>query len=98
MKMYNPPHAGELIAETLDELGLGVRDLARALNIAPSTAHKLINGKSAVTPEMAVKLSTVLGSSPKFWLNLQDNYSLQQAEKTVDTSKLQKLSLMPAIA
>ncbi|MEQ5349981.1 MULTISPECIES: HigA family addiction module antitoxin [Morganellaceae] len=93
MKMYNPPHAGELIAETLDELGVGVRDLAKALGVAPSTAHKLINGKSIVTPEMAIKLSAVLGSSPKFWLNIQDNYSLNKAEKIVDTSKLQKLTL-----
>lgn len=93
MKMYNPPHAGELIAETLDELGVGVRDLAKALSVAPSTAHKLINGKSIVTPEMAIKLSAVLGSSSKFWLNIQDNYSLNKAEKFVDTSKLKKLTL-----
>lgn len=92
MKMYNPPHAGELIAETLDELGVGVRDLAKALDVAPSTAHKLINGKSIVTPEMAIKLSAVLGSSPKFWLNIQDNYSLNKAEKIVDTSKLKLIT------
>lgn len=94
MKMYNPPHAGELIAETLEELGLGVRDLAKALDVAPSTAHKLISGKSSVTPEMAIKLSAVLGSSAKFWLNIQDNYSLSKAEQYVDISRLKLITSM----
>ncbi|WP_413730706.1 helix-turn-helix transcriptional regulator [Sodalis sp. RH22] len=40
---------------------------------------------------MALKLSAVLGSSAKFWLNLQDNYSLWVAQKEVDTSQLHRL-------
>lgn len=91
MKMHNPPYAGELIAETLEE---GVRDLAKALDVVPSTAHKLIRGKSSVTPEMAIKLSAVLGSSAKFWLNIQDNYSLSEAEQHVDMSRLTLITLM----
>lgn len=89
--MHNPPYPGELIAETLEELNIGVREFARAMNIAPSTAHRIINGVTVVTPEMAVKLSAVLGSSPKFWLNLQDNYSLSVAVKNIDTKPLQQL-------
>lgn len=91
MMMHNPPYPGELIAETLEELNIGVREFARAMNIAPSTAHRIINGVTVVTPEMAVKLSAVLGSSPKFWLNLQDNYSLSVAVKNIDTKPLQQL-------
>lgn len=91
MIMYNPPHPGELIAETLEELSIGIREFARAMNIAPSTAHRIKNGITAITPEMAIKLSAVLGSSPKFWLNLQDNFSLATAVKTIDTKSLQQL-------
>ncbi|CAM4065362.1 HigA family addiction module antitoxin [Xenorhabdus thuongxuanensis] len=91
MKMYNPPHPGEIIADALEELGLGIRDLARALDVAPSTVQRLVTCKASVTPEMAVKLSKVLGSSPRLWLKLQDSYSLDKAEKTVDVSNLTPL-------
>lgn len=91
MKMYNPPYPGKLISETLEALGIGIREFARALNIAPATAHRILNGISVITPEMAVKLAVVLGSSPKFWLNLQDNYSLFLAEKNVDVTGLNRL-------
>lgn len=91
MAMHNPPHPGEIIAETLEELGVGIRVFARALVVAPSTAQRLVAGNAAVSPEMAVKLSIVLGSSPEFWLNLQDNYSLWIAKKAVNTSQLKRL-------
>jgi addiction module HigA family antidote len=91
MTMHNPPYPGELIAETLDELGIGIRELARALHIAPSTVHRLVHGISVITPAMAVKLSVVLGGSPKFWLNLQDNYSLSVVSHQIDTSELSRL-------
>jgi addiction module HigA family antidote len=89
--MFNPPHPGELIAEMLEELNVGIRELARALDVAPSTVQRVVAGNAAISPEMAIKLATVLGSSPKFWMNLQNNYSLWQAEQAVDTSHLRRL-------
>lgn len=91
MKMSNPPHPGMIIQESLDELKVSLRDFARAMDIAPSTASRLLTGKSALTPEMALRLSIVIGSSPDMWLNLQAAYSLFEAEKTVDISRLRKL-------
>ncbi|WP_237386471.1 HigA family addiction module antitoxin [Xenorhabdus sp. Sc-CR9] len=91
MKMFNPAHPGEIIADSLEELGLSIRDLARALDVAPSTAQRLVTCKAAITPEMAVRLSKVLGSSPRLWLKLQETYSLDKAEKVVDISKLTPL-------
>jgi len=91
MTMFNPPHPGELIAEMLEELNVGIRELARALDVAPSTVQRVVAGNAAISPEMAIKLATVLGSSPKFWMNLQNNYSLWQAEQVVDTSRLRRL-------
>ncbi|ETS30967.1 hypothetical protein PTE_02915 [Photorhabdus khanii NC19] len=52
MKMFNPPHPGEVIADFLEEPDLGIRDLARALDIAPSTAQHLVSCKQ---PELRVK-------------------------------------------
>ena len=85
MKMANHPRPGDIIQESLDELN------ARAMEIAPSTASRLLTGKAALTPEMAIKLSVVIGSSPQMWLNLQNAWSLAEAEKTVDVSRLRRL-------
>jgi len=74
MKMYNPPHAGELITETLNELGLGVNDLAASLDISLYEAQKIINGKMPITPNLAKKLSMLMQTSPCFWLNIQNNF------------------------
>ena len=71
MKMANHPRPGDIIQESLDELNVSLREFARAMEIAPSTASRLLTGKAALTPEMAIKLSVVIGSSPQMWLNLQ---------------------------
>lgn len=63
----------------------------------PEQWKLLLNGKpiadrkAALTPEMAIKLSVVIGSSPQMWLNLQNAWSLAEAEKTVDVSRLRRL-------
>ena len=76
MKMANHPRPGDIIQESLDELNVSLREFARAMEIAPSTA---------------IKLSVVIGSSPQMWLNLQNAWSLAEAEKTVDVSRLRRL-------
>ncbi len=91
MAMYNPPHPGEIIAGILEELNIGIRELARALNIAPSTAQRLVSGQAAISPEMAIRLAAVLGSTPEMWMRLQTRYSLEKAAKEVDVSQLRIL-------
>ena len=85
MKMANHPRPGDIIQESLDELNVSLREFARAM------ASRLLTGKAALTPEMAIKLSVVIGSSPQMWLNLQNAWSLAEAEKTVDVSRLRRL-------
>lgn len=92
MKMKNPPHPGAIIQEALEELHVSLRDFAKAMDIAPSTASRLLTEKAALTPEMAVKLAFVIGSSAEVWLKLQTAYSLAEAEKMVDISRLHKLA------
>lgn len=91
MKMKNPPHPGVIIQEALDELNVSLREFARAMDIAPSTASRLLTQKAALTPEMAVKLAVVIGSSAEVWMKLQNAFSLVEAQKAVDVSKLHKL-------
>ncbi|CBA30812.1 HigA family addiction module antitoxin [Cronobacter turicensis] len=89
--MFNPPHPGRLVQESMEALGLSARALAKALDVAPSTVQRLLVGKSDVSPEMALRLSAVLGSSAHVWLGLQNEYDLWQARQSVDFSHLQRL-------
>ncbi|EOC1333454.1 HigA family addiction module antidote protein [Cronobacter turicensis] len=89
--MFNPPHPGRLVQESMEALGLSARALAKALDVAPSTVQRLLVGKSDVSPEMALRLSAVLGNSPHVWLGLQNEYDLWQARQSVDFSHLQRL-------
>ncbi|MFK8257674.1 HigA family addiction module antitoxin [Erwinia sp. AnSW2-5] len=92
MKMANPAHPGEIIAEALDDMHVSVRQFARAMEIAPSTASRLLSGYTAVTPEMALRLAVVVGSTAETWMKIQANYSLHQARQTLDTRHLHRLS------
>ena len=73
MTIHNPPHPGEFIREIyLEELAVSARMVAEKLMVSPSTFTRLLNGKSGVTPEMALRLSKVLGRSAESWLMMQN--------------------------
>ncbi|MFW7226956.1 MULTISPECIES: HigA family addiction module antitoxin [unclassified Serratia (in: enterobacteria)] len=91
--MYNPPHPGMLVKEAMEALGLSARGLAKELEVAPSTVQRLVVGKTDVSPEMALKLSVVVGSSPQVWLGMQNDYDLWQAKKRIDVSHLHRLQM-----
>jgi addiction module HigA family antidote len=81
MDMKDPPHPGELIGDSLEELGISITDAARGLGITRQQLHNLIAGRSGITPEMAVKLEQALGSTADTWLRMQMNYDLAQVRK-----------------
>jgi|TARA_R110002111_G_scaffold115634_11_gene176611 addiction module HigA family antidote len=92
-QQHNPPHVGGLIYRTYIEPFEKVTGnmIADKLGVARSTFNRLITGKSDLSPEMAVKLSAVLGGSAKSWLRLQESYDLWQAEQKVDTKNLARI-------
>ncbi|MEH6822467.1 MAG: HigA family addiction module antitoxin [Motiliproteus sp.] len=95
--MHNPPHPGEFIESIyMEPYGVSCRSLARHLGVAASTLSRVLKAKSAVSPEMALRLSKVLGRSPESWLSMQGNYELWQARKTVNLSKVQPINLAMA--
>ena len=94
MKMHNPPHPGEFIRQVyLEPFGLSHREVASKLGVAPSTFNRVVQGKSQVSPEMAIRLSKTLGRSPESWLALQTNYDLWRAKERVDLRKVQSIRL-----
>lgn len=92
--MYDPPHPGEFIRQVyLETLELSVRAVALKLKVSPSTFARLINSKSNITPEMALRLSKTLGRSAESWLAMQSNYDLWQARQRLDLSEVEELEL-----
>ena len=73
MPMKNPPHPGELIRDNLDDLGLSVAEGAAGLGITRQQLYNVMNGKSGITPEMAVRLEKAFGGSADIWLRMQLN-------------------------
>ena len=94
MAMHNPPHPGEFILATyLEPFGVSCRSLAEHLDVAASTINRILKQQSGVNPEMALRLSKVLGRSPESWLAMQDAYDLWVVNKTVNFSGVQHLNL-----
>ena len=82
MLMHNPPHPGEVLKELcLEPLGLTVTETAKGLGVSRKTLSAILNGKSGISPEMAVRLSIAFNTSSESWLNQQSQYDLWQAEQ-----------------
>ena len=94
MSMHNPPHPGEFIREVyLESLSVSYRAVALKLHVAPSTFNRLIQGRSNISSEMALRLSKTLGRSPESWLAMQSNYNLWQAKQHVNLDEVEKLAI-----
>src|SRR5438552_14649307 len=97
MAMHNPQHPGEFITEVyLKPNSLSARELAAKLGVAASTLHRVLIGKSGISPEMALRLSKALGRSPESWLAIQYNRELWQAKQRVNLSDIDKVRLSAA--
>ncbi len=81
MPMKYPPHPSGVVKDCLEELGLSVTGAARVLNVPRSTLSRLLNGHSAISPEMALRLSAAFGSTPEMWLRMQAAFDLAQARE-----------------
>jgi addiction module HigA family antidote len=93
MKMHNPPHPGEILRELcIKPLGLSITDVAEALGVTRKTLSAILNGRSGISPEMAVRLSLAFGTSSESWLNQQTQYDLWEAEKKRKRLNVKKLS------
>jgi addiction module HigA family antidote len=95
--MHNPPSLGEFITEVyLKPNNLSARELAGKLSVAASTPHRILIGKSGISPEMALRLSKALGRSPESWLAMQYNHDLWQAKQRVNLRDVEKVRLSAA--
>lgn len=94
MNMHNPPHPGEFIKQVyIEPFGISPRSVAIKLNVSPSTFSRLIKGQSAVSTEMALRLSKCLGRTPESWLLMQNNYDLWHAKTKIDLTGIEPLEV-----
>ena len=93
MKMHNPPHPGEVLKELcLKPLNVTVTEAARALGVSRKTLSSILNGRSGVSPEMAVRLSIAFNTSAESWLNQQLQYDLWHVERNRKRLRVAKLA------
>jgi addiction module HigA family antidote len=82
MPMKNPVHPGRIVrADCIEPLGLTITEAARVLGVTRQALNNVVNGKSGVSPEMAIRLSKAFGGNPETWLRIQMAYDLAQALK-----------------
>ncbi|QDC07969.1 HigA family addiction module antidote protein [Oceanicola sp. D3] len=79
---FQPPHPGEYLREDiLPELGMSVSELAKHLDISRNSASRLINEKASISLDMAVRLGQAFRNGARFWMALQMQHDLWEAER-----------------
>ena len=93
MPMYNPPHPGGIVRrQCLEPLGLSVSRASEGLGVAKEELCDLINEKTGISVEMAVRLSKAFGSSAETWLGMQMAYDLWHAEEHIGEIEVEQFA------
>lgn len=74
-------HPGLILKDELDALGITPTAFARQIEVPPNRVSQIIAGKRAVTGDTALRFGHWFGTEPQFWLNLQAQFDLVQAQK-----------------
>ena len=94
MAMQNPPHPGGIARrQCLEPLGLTVTRAAEGLGVTRQALSELLNGKTGISTEMAVRLAKAFGSTPETWLGMQQAYDLWQIRGHVDQITVEKFAV-----
>src|SRR5690348_2751411 len=74
-------HPGELLKDELQEIDVSLNELARALRVPMNRISAIVNGRRAITVDTAIRLARYFGTSPQYWLNLQNAYDMEIADR-----------------
>jgi antitoxin HigA-1 len=99
-RMFNPPHPGlTLRDDVLPALGLTVTQAAIQLDVSRVALSRVLNGRAAISPEMALRIEAWLGvargGEARVWLAEQSAYDMWQA---AERFKLKPMQVQPALA
>ena len=91
MPMKNPVHPGRIVRhDCLEPLGLSVTAGAKVLGVSRQTLNNVVNGKTGISPEMAIRLTKAFGSTEETWLRMQLAYDLATARKNESKIKVKR--------
>jgi antitoxin HigA-1 len=91
MAMKNPVHPGGVVRrDCLEPLGLSVTAGAKVLGVTRQALNNVVNGKSGISPEMAIRLSKAFGSTAETWLRMQLAYDLAAARRNENKIKVRR--------
>jgi addiction module HigA family antidote len=91
MSMKEPPHPGLSVRfDCLEPLALSITRGAEVLGVTRQALNNLVNGKSGISPEMAVRLDRAFGGAAEAWLALQTAYDLAQVRKIEPTIRVKR--------
>ena len=75
MRMYNPPHPGEILKEALENIPMTVSEFAAHIGVSRVTLSRVLNGRAAITPEMSIRISQAFGQpSSDIWFRMQNTH------------------------
>ncbi len=90
--MKNPPHPGSIVLhECMEPLSLRVTEAAAKLGVSRKQLSAVVNGRSGISAEMAIRLSKAFGGSAEMWVRLQANYNLSRAMERADEIQVERL-------
>ena len=96
-KKRRPTHPGEILRKDfLEPLGLSQREVAERLGVSYVRFNELVNGRRGVTPDTALRLARLFGTTPEFWLNGQRNLDLWLAMHSPETAKIEDIGPLVA--
>ncbi|NOT13041.1 MAG: HigA family addiction module antidote protein [Methylococcaceae bacterium] len=82
MSQHNPPHPGEVLKDgVFDGSALTVTRFAEQIGVTRAALSRVLNGKAAISPDMALRIADALGGSAESWLHMQADYDLWQARQ-----------------
>ncbi len=89
--MKDPIHPGRVVRhDCLEPLGLSVTEGARVLGVTRQALNNIVNGKSGISPEMAIRLTKAFGSTAETWLGMQLAYDLAAVRKHESKIKVRR--------
>ena len=80
-----PIHPGEILKETLSDLGISMNRLAQDIRVPANRISSIVAGSRSITGETALRLARYFQTTPQYWMNLQSRYDLESAQDEWET-------------
>ncbi len=89
--MKAPAHPGRLLKDDIDALGLTIAETAESLGVTRQQLYRVVNGTSAISPEMAIRLEKAIGTSADTWLKMQAAFDLAAVRRRGERLNVKRL-------